>query len=580
MPVIPRSPGVQARPTTETGMRAPSIAQSQIIPRAIQGLGQDISKVGDDWQRHKQRQQEEYDASQALDLKNKIKDFENEKRIELAKAPADQNTINNFKQKALEERQEFIDSVSVNFEGNRRLQKIAKQQSENALVNFEFGLDKELLQKQRKFQEDTYINNITSIKKRYETAVDIQDFVEIERDLEEEMQTALKLGTIDFRDIDRQQEGFRNLRKQRQDQIALDESVRQVLSKELIVDPKNKKIVGKLDEVYNNAIASGKVQDPIAFGEEFATSTGIIPKQFKSFLEGQVMGGNPQQRVEASLSVVDMLESDKNSLLQGQIPNNVQSLAYEIYKRNDAGLSPSDSVKFATEELEKNKSQERQLRSSFFDNELKTFTGKKNMDSAFQEIIDDLEDETGGFFTKEANVPVKMAGQLQSLAKDLYLTQGMSFEGAMKQAKDKIKSEWHVTEVGEKRYQRFAPEKFYPDMTSKEIRSQAIQQIRKNTIEELPNIKDDINLTIIPDSIATSPSYFVGRKQENGSITPVFDNRNQPMIFTPDITKTERYKEQMKAREPLTKQEAIKKMGKKRERAKSKSQFLGLISPI
>jgi hypothetical protein len=59
---IPRSRGVLARPTTEVGAAAPSIADTQIIPQAISGLGQTISQIG------LQRKANEDRRNQALEL--------------------------------------------------------------------------------------------------------------------------------------------------------------------------------------------------------------------------------------------------------------------------------------------------------------------------------------------------------------------------------------------------------------------------------------------------------------------------------------------------------------------------------
>lgn len=580
MPVIPRSQGVLARPTTETGMRAPSMAQSQIIPKAIQGASQDLVDIGVMWQNHKAKQQEEYDASQALDFKNRLKDFENQKKIELAQAPNTQEVISDARNRILEEREQFIQTLSSNFEGNNRLLKLTKQQQENSLVDFKFGLDKEIISKQRKFQQDTLYKNLSSIRKRYESAVDFDDFSNAERDLENELQTALSIGTIDLKGIDQYQESFRQLRKARQEKVALQESTRQVLSGELLIDPSDKKQANALNDVFSEALATGQVDDPIRFGEEFATSTGIMPKQFKSFLSGQVLGGTPEQRVNASLSVVEILESDKSSVLQNQIPANVKALAREIVMRNEAGISPTDSVKFATEQIEKNKDQERSLRSAMFESELKSSTGEKTKTEIMDEIIDDLEDESAGFFEREAKVPVKMAQQVRTLARDLYLNEGMGFDAAMEEAKAKIKSEWHITDVGEKRYQRFAPERFYRDMTSKEIQAQAVNKVKKSSSQPFTDLKKEIYLTIIPASIQRQPSYFVGRKKSDGSIEQIFDDSNQPIVFTPDITKTQRYIDGSEARKPLTRKELISRTKKKRRGEQTKQEFLNIMSPI
>jgi len=576
MVAIPRSEGVQVGKTTETGLRVPSIAQSQVIPNAISQFGQTVSNVGFQvMQREALEQKKEedtYRTSQALNARNKLRSFDNKMSIALKESPDDEETINTFKEKALDDRQVLLSELEDSFEGDKQLQRILKEEYETSKVAFEYSVDQQLIKKKKNYNLNNFYSSINDIKERFDTADNEVEFAQLKNDLDTTLKINLATNTITPKEIDRQQEAFRKIRKERQEQLLLQDSTRQVLNGSLVVDTSDKRQTKALDDVYNNAIIKGDIDDPITFGEQFATSTGFMPKQFKSFVTGQVLGGSTQQRVQASLSVVSMLESDKKAVLQNQIPSNVQALAYEINKRNEAGLSPTDSVEFATKEIEKNKSQERQLRVAKFEEEFGSDGSKSDYQEAIQDIADELQDESGIFF--EADVPDKMAIQVRTLARDLYLSEGMNLDSAMEAAKKKVVAEWSITDVGEKRYQRFAPERFYTEMSSRDIQNQAIQEVRKATLEELPNIKKEINLLVVPQSIATGkPTYMVQRKMDNGVIEPVLGSNNLPILFRPDITKTERYKQSQEARDPLTKENFEKRRKSKREAVSFKNKF-------
>lgn len=220
MVAIPRSQGIAASPTTETGLRPQTMADAQVVPNAISQLGGTIATLGfQEMQRQAiqaKKEQEEYQASQALDARNKLRSFDNNQSIALRELPDNPETINTFKQKALEEREGLYAKLNDSFEGDKRLQKILKEEYETSKVTFEYGVDQELSRKKKVYNTNNLYSSIYSLKDRFETVQDNVSLAQIGADLNTTLQFGLNSSLIDARDVERIQQDFEQSRERKQ----------------------------------------------------------------------------------------------------------------------------------------------------------------------------------------------------------------------------------------------------------------------------------------------------------------------------------------------------------------------------
>jgi hypothetical protein len=562
---IPTSPGVRARPTTQVAGAAP--VGEQILPRAVSGLGSEIAQVGFELQQQAQREKDVFDTSQMIDFKNRLRRFDNAQKVKLAELPADEDVINNQKNRILEERKAFVEDLTGNFEGNNRLVKLANQQSDTSSVDLEFNLDRDLSRKKQEFGKNKIFESISDLKSQSETAATDQEFMQISNDLAEVLQVGLGSGLIDQGDIERQEKIFKELRKERQQELTNAQTFLDVIDGAVLLDSTNNEDKKLVNESFNKLVT--QVEDPEEFAEQVSVTTGIIPSQAKQFWSSKLFAGNPNQKVQAAETIGALIEENPN--LERQFNSQEKALAKAISDRQALGLPADQTVKFAQEEIKQNKSQERVVREGQFNLQFgKTETSKKAIEQ-IQELNEEFKDESGIIF--EAETPVQMGLDTRRLAKDFFLNEGVDMDTALDLAKDKIRGEWYITNIGKKRYQKFAPERFYSveGVNNKWIQNQALQQVRKVTVEDISTkeLKDQVTLEVVPDSIISGqPIYNVYRENEFGAIELVLDNNNLPMTFQPDFSKTEEYKRDQQRRDDLRltpeKKESFRELQKRR----------------
>lgn len=544
MAVIPRSQGVLQGPTTETGLAPQSIAQSQIIPKAIEGVGQDIQSIAGILQAQKAKEEESYNTMQALDFKNKLRNFDNSQKIRLSELPADADVINNEKQAILEERQNFIDTSVGNYGNNKRLQNILKNEYQTSGVDFEFGIDKELSNKKQAYNTNVVYSNISNLKDRFESAKTEDQFAQIIGDLNQTLQFGLATNSITAKDIDKQQESFRKLRKERQADLLNEQAFSRVMNGEILLDSTDKDDRDLINQNYAKLVAKGA--DPVTSAETLSVATGVIPEQAKRAWSASLFNGDDNQKIDSALRITDLI--NEKSELGSQFSSNEKALAQAISSRYSAGLSAKKIIEFSEAELRENRGMERTVRNEKFNLEF----GKsgKSYVKGLEEIKNDIQGDSGIFF--EAEVPIELAGEVRMIARDYYLNEGSNLPDSLERAKKDVLGEWTITKVGERRYQKHAPEVYYGKDSSKWIEKQAIQQVRKATLEELPNIKDQLKLQVVPQTILTGkPSYYLLREDEFGTPNPILGNDNLPLVLKPDFKQTKQYKEQQEDIEKL-----------------------------
>lgn len=547
---ITRSQGVQVGKPREAPEVAPSIQQGQILPQAISRLGGDVATIGGIMREREAREQEAFETSQLFEVKNKLKEFDNNFLINVKDSQASPELINEAKTKYKEQRQALIGQLSLNNKTSPRLNKLIKQQAESGRIDTEFKIDNSLLQKKKQYNERVFNQSLFSIQSRFDTMTDPGEFNEIQEDLGVLLEANLSAGVINIDDVVRIEKDIKERRLELRRGFERRQAFNSILTGELLVDQRNKEDRGLLNDNYDEIYDSTDPKTAESVGMQLSIRTGIVPDKLKSAYSAKIKQGTAEQKFNTALNIDDMIKV--NPSLQSEF-NKDLPFVKSVVLRAEAGIPITKTIEAVEADLAKNKTTDRILREKQFEAEFGK-EGNKNWINKVADIKDELEDESGFFF--EAEVPEQMALSVQVLARNSYLNDGVELDTAYELAKDKIVSEWSITKIGKKRYQRYAPEKMYyqEGVDSDWINKQFKKEIKKN-------ISDDKNLSleIIPSTILSSkPSYTVIKENEFGGLEYVLNGNNEPITFTPDFTKSDLYKDakQQEQKEKLRIQKA------------------------
>ena len=559
---IPTSPGVQARPQQVTPtVRQPVDTGERFIAQGITQLGSAIAGIGQQAMIQEQRDQEAFNASQVLQYKNQLRRFDNQEKIALSEAGANQDVITKSKQDILDRRKLFTDELKQQFGDNKQVQALIERESQSSLVDLEFNVDKDLSRKRKTYGENQFYGSVSDLRNDFENTQSPEELASIANELQTLQATALNAGIVDMKDIERLEKDFKTIRKEREQEALQEATFINATQGKLLLDSTDKndrKVINKGFEKYREL-----TDDPEGLARDISVNTGIVPDVYKKGLNSMLFVGNPDRKIESANEIINLIR--ENPTLDRQFDDKTKALAQAIESRINVGLSSEEVVKFAEDEINKNKDKNKIIRQQEFELDYSK-KGKKFIET-INDITDEIKDKSGIFF--EAETPKEMSFDVLTIAKDYYINNGSDIDDAIELATEKVKSRWAITNIGGERYQKFAPEAEYPNMTSKELRQQA-RNLAGKYLSDKSVIKDNIRAVIIPDSLNTNkPNYNLLIEDEFGKIDNIRDERNNPVVWTPDITKTERYKEVPKeTRESLN--ELSKKEFIKQDRANKK----------
>ena len=559
---IPTSPGVQARPQQVTPtVRQPVDTGERFIAQGITQLGSAIAGIGQQAMIQEQRDQEAFNASQVLQYKNQLRRFDNQEKIALSEAGANQDVITKSKQDILDRRKLFTDELKQQFGDNKQVQALIERESQSSLVDLEFNVDKDLSRKRKTYGENQFYGSVSDLRNDFENTQSPEELASIANELQTLQATALNAGIVDMKDIERLEKDFKTIRKEREQEALQEATFINATQGNLLLDSTDKndrKVINKGFEKYREL-----TDDPEGLARDISVNTGIVPDVYKKGLNSMLFVGNPDRKIESANEIINLIR--ENPTLERQFNEKTKAFAQAIESRINVGLSSEEVVKFAEDEINKNKDKNKIIRQQEFELDYSK-KGKKFIET-INDITDEIKDKSGIFF--EAETPKEMSFDVLTIAKDYYINNGSDIDDAIELATEKVKSRWAITNIGGERYQKFAPEAEYPNMTSKELRQQA-RNLAGKYLSDKSVIKDNIRAVIIPDSLNTNkPNYNLLIEDEFGKIDNIRDESNNPVVWTPDITKTERYKEVPKeTRESLN--ELSKKEFIKQDRANKK----------
>lgn len=543
MVAIPKSFGVIQRPTTESGQADVNLSYSQILPNAISNLGSQIQ--GSALQLRQQQQQEELllqkqkkaeeealNAMQMIDFKTQLSRFDNERELAYKDLPSsDINKANLLKQTFLEDRKKFIEEKAQQFKENPVLFNLIQQHGNVSSVDIEDKLATEFSKKKKDYGIDRIYESIYNVNTQIASGKNINN---AKRNLDETLKIGLRLGLIDMKDVIREKEKQAQLVEKKAKEYEEKVAFNSVINGQIYLDPnkpRNQKIVD-----FNFAKTAQSSKNPEQLGFDLSVNTGIIPTQFKNVLSGRLSIGNPNQQVESAKIIIDMI--NRKPSLQDQFRSDELKLINEMKDNIDIGLPAEQVIKYARDNLNKINSLDKMARMQMYENK----DYKKQLDSNYKNLQNKLKDEAGfDLFKTKAEIPPQLEIHYKQLVKNALVSDGMTPEGAIKFAEDNIKKEWAITNIGRKRLQRGAPEAYYNIYGDTDwIKGQLSSTIAKYQLTDKKVKLDNFTLEPIPQSVINNkPSYFIQQQNEYGMFNYLLDDKNQPVIFTPDYLKTE-----------------------------------------
>ena len=547
---IPKSFGVIQRPTTQTGQAEINSSYNQILPNAISNLGSQVQNASlqlrqqqaqEEFllQKQQQKEQEAFNAAQLLDFKTRLSKIDNEAELNYKNLPSSNiNEVDKIKNTLLENRKNFVNQEKEKFKNNPILLNLIQQQADTSSVDIENNLSTEYSRKQKDFGVNKIYESIYNVNTQIASGRNIAN---AKKTLDETLQFGLRSGLIDMKDVIREKEKQQQLVKQRQKELEEKIAFNTVINKKTYLDPNNSRNQKIIDSNFAKSAQTSKNPEQLAF--DLSVNTGIIPSQFKNVLSGRLAIGSPKEQLQSAKDIIDMVK--RTPSLENQFTSDELKFVNEIKGNLEINLPAEQIVKYARDNLSKIDSLDKKARNDLYENK----DYKKQLDKNYKDLQNKLRDEAGfDMFKTKAEIPPQLELHYKQLVKNAIVSDGMTPEGAIRTAEDKIKKEWAITSIGAKRVQRGAPEAFYgiygnTDWIKRQL-SSTITTYELNA--EKPKL-ENYALEPIPQSVVNNkPSYYIQKQNQYGMSEFLMDSKNQPVIFTPNFFKTEEAK---KARE-------------------------------
>ena len=450
------------------------------------------------------------------------------------------------------ERNKFIEETSKDYQSNPKLAQLVRQHASVSSVDVESNIDRTIFRKKREYSENKFYEGVYSQEQDLLKVKDEAGFNAIKNNLNALFQSGLQSGIIDQKAIISLKDRQGRLIEERRKELELDQRAVDALKQNYHLDPNNSddRKVGDALFARVTSLASQKGQNVEEVAASFVSKQGYVPARMKQVWSGYLNSGTPEQKMAIASSMIDLAESHPH--LQGQFNSSDYAYAKEIQNRTDIGIPPSKAVEYADKAISDYKSLDTQAKIKLFNNK----DSQKLRDSSYNDAIKFLSDEKGiDFYKPTPAVKEKLKEQFEQNVKDIMLnTDGVTHDSAISLAAQQLRKEYAVTNIGERRLQRFSPEAMYSkygntDWIDGQFKSKVIESVLYPS--EKAAEKDLKNYNLIPDlsTIDGKVSYLISKKDDSGKLDYLRDSNNQPVRFTPDFTKTEVYQKAKRAQE-------------------------------
>jgi hypothetical protein len=299
------------------------------------------------------------------------------------------------------------------------------------------------------------------------------------------------------------------------------------------LDPKNADDKKAVNLLYNATVAGwAKLPPDQALDHQinFAYQKGIVPEAMQSQVRGGLRSGDPVQAKTAAETIAQ-LRSLNPQLLNDFAAEDI-SLGNQIGSLISYGMPPDQAVIKAMEAL-KVSPIERDSRGTAFDEIVKQAPDAKWIEGKLNSV-----------WTTDPSVDPVMAGEFHTLERQEYQKTG-DIEASRQTALDTVNRVWGRTEVGgERRYMKFAPEKFYgvPEMSpgenAKWMNEQLLSEVKKDALIDPNNPITLDRLLVVPDPTKVAPNglprYRVALKGADGIYYGIANGKGEPALWNPD----------------------------------------------
>lgn len=533
MVAIPKSFGIIQRPSTETGAANVNLSYGQILPDAISKLGKDIESFAIQQQQQQVAEDNAINAAKLIQFKTQLSKFDNEKKQYFKNiSSSDINQVTAEHNKLYDERSKFVNQQLESYKSNPALFNLAKNQADTNSVDFENDLAVELSKKNKQFGQNQIYGSIYNINTQIESGGNLNN---AKRDLNETLRAGLKTGLINMQDVIREKDKQQQIVKQKLKDYEERVAFNTVVNGKTYLNPDDSRSQKIIDSGFGKAALSNR--NPEQLGYDLSINSGIIPSQFKNILSGRLNVGNPQDQVRAASTIIEMIE--KNPNLQDQFRKQDLMMANEMRNNIDMNLPADQVVKYARDSLNAIKSLDKKARINLVENK----DYKTQIESNYKSLENSLKDESGiDFYKGSVVVDPSLRIHYDQLVKNAIVSDGYTPDGALSAAADKIKKEWAITNIGQRRLQRGAPEAIYQNYGDTSwIKGQLAAKIAEHELTEKEVDLNKFTIAPIPQSMTGKPSYSIQKQNAYGAFDFVRDSQNQIVVFTPDITKTEKF---------------------------------------
>jgi len=262
------------------------------------------------------------------------------------------------------------------------------------------------------------------------------------------------------------------------------------------------------------------VQQILDSSFDIVGKTGIMPTSIKSALNANILNGTPQQRVNYSTYLTNAAKNNPK-ILNGLDPKTT-AMAFSIANKIDAGLSSQQAVEYAINDQNEAKKQNNEALANAWKEQSKKI-------NTTDKISSQLESESGFHpFRPSPQVSPQMIDEYNRLSKDYFINQRVDLQTANQMAEKTVKSNWGISEIGGRKYVKYAPETVYGNGGDTSWIHQQLEKETKTSIKDLDVEVDHSTVT------SSKPSYFIFKKNSFGGIDAILGDDNLPKKFQPN----------------------------------------------
>jgi hypothetical protein len=320
---------------------------------------------------------------------------------------------------------------------------------------------------------------------------------------------------------------------------------------EILLDPKTSDDVKAADIFWEfqslrhdeeNADVNTRIEDAKMISEKL----GIIPAQVQTATSAMLFNGSPEQQALSADFISDI--TINRPRIAEQYDDKTRAFAQAVTINLNAGIDQKKAVEWARDGIDINQKKSRDVR-------IEEYKGKKNAKEV-QKDIETMKSDLEPFFGS-IDIPESLISDFATLQEGYFINEHVDRNTAFDLAKKDIQNLYAVTEIGKKRYMKYAPEAFYGreiednyGVKPNWIKRQVIKKVfdTEDRIFESEKKRrefiDNISLNVNPDSIigGNNPTYYIFSENEFGGLDLVLDKNNRPLEYVPEFKETEEYK--------------------------------------